>query len=200
MAKREPVQRDTKARILDAALAVFGDKGFAASSVDDVAAAAGVTKGAVYYYFNDKADLATDLQQVVWDDLTTAALQVYAADQPTAVNLQSCFEVFVRHLRGLPAARGFLREAWFTPSLDPPGRASHEAAVELVASLLEVGIDRGEILPFDAEVLARVLLGALMEATLHLLGSGDPDATLAVVDHLVTSLVPERARSKRAVG
>lgn len=197
MAKREPVRRDTKARILDAALAVFGEKGYAASSVDDVAAAAGVTKGAVYYYFADKADLAADLQQVVWEDLTNAALQVFDPDQPTVVNLQLCFEVFARHLRGLPAALGFLREAWFTPSLDPSGRASHEAAVELVTSLLEVGIRRGEMLPFDAETLARVLLGALMEATLHLLGSGDPDATLEVVDHFLTSLVPDRAVSRR---
>lgn len=198
MAKREPVRRDTKERILEAALAVFGERGYAASSVEDIAAAAGVTKGAVYYYFTDKADLAADLQQAVWDDLTTAALGVFDPEQPTAVNLQACFEVFVRHLRGLPAARGFLREAWFTPSLDPSGRASHEAAVELVTSLLEVGIRRGEMLPFDAEVLARVLLGALMEATLHLLGSGDPDATLAVIDHLVASLVPEPATSRRA--
>jgi len=47
----------TRDALLDAAEAVFGARGVAAASLADVAAAAGVTRGALYWHFRDKADL-----------------------------------------------------------------------------------------------------------------------------------------------
>lgn len=53
---------DTKrSRILDAAEEEFGDHGFARASLNRIIRAAGISKGAVYYYFDDKRDLFTTL-------------------------------------------------------------------------------------------------------------------------------------------
>lgn len=49
----------TRAAILDAALTAFGEKGYAESSMDEVAKAAGVSKGLAYYHFGGKEKLAT---------------------------------------------------------------------------------------------------------------------------------------------
>lgn len=51
----------TRDALLDAALQVFRDRGVAHTSLEEVAAAAGVTRGAVYWHFKDKADLFTAL-------------------------------------------------------------------------------------------------------------------------------------------
>jgi TetR/AcrR family acrAB operon transcriptional repressor len=51
----------TRDALLDAALRVFRDRGVARTSLEEVAAAAGVTRGAVYWHFKDKADLFTAL-------------------------------------------------------------------------------------------------------------------------------------------
>jgi TetR/AcrR family transcriptional regulator, acrAB operon repressor len=51
----------TRDALLDAALRVFRDRGVAHTSLEEVAAAAGVTRGAVYWHFKDKADLFTAL-------------------------------------------------------------------------------------------------------------------------------------------
>src|SRR5215475_2618995 len=48
---------DRPQEILDAALTVFVTKGFAATKLDDVAAAAGISKGLLYRYFDNKAEL-----------------------------------------------------------------------------------------------------------------------------------------------
>jgi TetR/AcrR family transcriptional regulator, transcriptional repressor for nem operon len=49
---------DARARILDAAMRVLRTSGYEGSSVDDICAAAGVTKGAFFHHFRSKEDLA----------------------------------------------------------------------------------------------------------------------------------------------
>jgi TetR/AcrR family acrAB operon transcriptional repressor len=50
---------ETRNRILDAAERVFGANGVSRTSLEDVAKAAGVTRGAIYWHFKDKSDLFT---------------------------------------------------------------------------------------------------------------------------------------------
>jgi len=48
---------ETRSRILDAAERVFSDHGVSRTSLEDIAKAAGVTRGAIYWHFKDKSDL-----------------------------------------------------------------------------------------------------------------------------------------------
>jgi TetR/AcrR family acrAB operon transcriptional repressor len=58
MARRTKEEaQETRTRILDAAEQVFYDKGVAHSSLEDIAAAAEVTRGAIYWHFKDKGEL-----------------------------------------------------------------------------------------------------------------------------------------------
>jgi hypothetical protein len=95
----------------------------------------------------------------------------------------------------MAGARTFLREAWFTAALDSAGRADHEDALGLVQGLLQAAMERGELVRLDPEALTRVLVGALMEATLHTLGSGEIEPTMDAIGHLVRSLAVAPAPS-----
>jgi TetR/AcrR family acrAB operon transcriptional repressor len=55
----------TRQKVLQAALTVFSEKGYTASKLDDVAKAANVTRGAIYWHFKDKADLFNTLVREV---------------------------------------------------------------------------------------------------------------------------------------
>ena len=68
----------TREALLDAALGVFRDRGVAHTSLEEVAAAAGVTRGAVYWHFKDKADLFTALCERV--QLPMEAMLVLAGE------------------------------------------------------------------------------------------------------------------------
>lgn len=59
----------SKIRLLDCALHVFRAKGYAATTVDDICAAAGVTKGSFFHHFKGKEDVALESVQY-WNDIT----------------------------------------------------------------------------------------------------------------------------------
>ena len=62
MARKTKAQAlETRNQILDAALAHFSEQGVAATSLADIAAAAGVTRGAIYWHFKNKADLLQEI-------------------------------------------------------------------------------------------------------------------------------------------
>jgi AcrR family transcriptional regulator len=61
--RTRPHRAETRRRVLDAAFAVFSERGIAASSLNEVAAAAGLTKGAVYSSFDSKDDLVLALME-----------------------------------------------------------------------------------------------------------------------------------------
>src|SRR5712691_11087682 len=56
---------ETRSRLLDAAENVFHEKGVAHASLEDIAAAAKVTRGAIYWHFKDKAELFDAMMQRV---------------------------------------------------------------------------------------------------------------------------------------
>jgi AcrR family transcriptional regulator len=62
----------TRRRLVGAARKLFGRQGYADTSVDQVARAAGVTKGALYHHFRDKDDLFHAVVQQVKQDVTAA--------------------------------------------------------------------------------------------------------------------------------
>jgi AcrR family transcriptional regulator len=195
MARRTPKGQETRERILGAALSEFARRGYATVTLEDVADAARVTKGAVYYWFADKDDLGRELQHDLYERLSHTSMRGLDLGGATVDNLARGFEIYLDALGDLGEARFFLRDAWTIPALDEAGRRDQEAAVELIRDLLARGMERGELAPLDPEALARVLLGAWNEATLHVLTTGRRDETADVVGHLIRSLrTPDQER------
>jgi AcrR family transcriptional regulator len=193
VSRRQPRGQETRERILAVALSEFASRGYHAVSVEDIAAAAGVTKGAVYYWFTDKADIGRDLLHQLYERLTRDGLAALDPDADTVTSIRRALEVFVGSLTSLGEAQFFLRDAWTVPELDSGTMADGQDAVALLRGVLVDGMARGEIVEVDPDALARVLFGALTEATMYVLTTGKRGATLAVVEHLVESLGTNRS-------
>jgi AcrR family transcriptional regulator len=71
---------ETRQAIFDSALALFGEKGYAATSVQEITEAAGVTKGAFYHHFESKEELLRQIHDQFLD--YQLALLRMALDQP----------------------------------------------------------------------------------------------------------------------
>jgi AcrR family transcriptional regulator len=146
--KMEPAER--KQAILQAALDVFAERGFEAARLDDVAARAGVAKGTLYLYFDDKEALFEDvLRSAVSPILERLDLLAAEPDLPTDRILEALFAAFEEEVLGtkrklllrLIIAEGprFPRIAQFYY------RNVVSRIMLLIAKVAERGVERGEL-------------------------------------------------------
>jgi len=88
-ARRAPFEKSarTRARILDAAAAVFSDLGYAGTRLTDIAEAAGVKQGSLYYHFSSKDELVEEMLRVGLQktyDHVAAAIEALGPDATAA--------------------------------------------------------------------------------------------------------------------
>jgi AcrR family transcriptional regulator len=168
----------TRRRILDAARELYAERGWAATPLDDVARAAGVTKGAVYHHFSDKTQLLRavyeDQEQQSVDGLVATALEhddpLDALRAGCHAFLTACLDPTFRRIALIeaPAALGW--EEW--RAIDT------RYGFGLLRAGVEAAIDAGRLRRLPIDHVAHLLLAALMEAALLLGRADNPSETL----------------------
>lgn len=172
---------------------MFSSKGYSATCVDDIADRAGTTRGAFYYYFSSKEDMAHDLQQELWRDIAHRAQGVFDGSVDTITNMKRAFAAHLAALSELGEARFFLRDGFLDPTLEATGRRELEWGLGLVRDVLAEAMDKGEVERLDPGALAGMLTGMFEVATFQALGTEDASATVDVVSALLDGLVPAAA-------
>src|SRR5262245_14190373 len=92
------------AEILSAALACFAERGFTATRMDDVAARAGVTKGTVYLYFENKEELFKALVRSLLLPNIQRLEEAASADLPASAFLERLLATWVEQVYPSPAS------------------------------------------------------------------------------------------------
>jgi TetR/AcrR family acrAB operon transcriptional repressor len=127
----------TRAAVLKAALAVFSAKGYAAATLDDVAKAAKVTRGAIYWHFKSKADLYNTLIQEL-SARGASVVQQAVAEGGTLIEILR--RVFVRQcalIEDDKEARAVMELALFKTGLDPELQAGRKKQLEAGNALID---------------------------------------------------------------
>ena len=99
MRRTKEEAQETRNQILDAAEQVFSEKGVSRATLDDIARGAGVTRGAVYWHFKDKADLFAAMLERVVLPLEDMWQSPESAQDPLA-QLRSCSLAALRRATG----------------------------------------------------------------------------------------------------
>lgn len=160
--RTRPTRAQTRERVLAAALEVFGDRGIARSTVSDVAAAAGMTKGAVYSSFASKDDLVLAMMEEHAMQRLSAALAGFAeADDPYAA-ISRVGTVLVDAIRSDAVWHRLLAEYFALTHHDPDTRLAlrnrrRESREAVARALTRLSESLGVPLPLPAGQLAVVL-------------------------------------------
>ncbi len=100
------------AQIIEAAFSVFGETGFKATVIKDIADKAGISSGTIYTYFKDKKDLFRATVQRGWDGFLQRIREIVDSDRPVEERIDSFLDVGFDSLkRYLPLLRGMLFES-----------------------------------------------------------------------------------------
>jgi AcrR family transcriptional regulator len=110
MARTRDIQKP--AQIIDAAFSVFGEIGYEATLMKDIADKAGISSGTIYTYFDDKKDLFRATVQVGWDRFLAQMRALAESSEPAEMRLGKFIEVGFQTLKhSLPLLRGMLFES-----------------------------------------------------------------------------------------
>lgn len=151
--KTKEEARETRNRILDAAEQVFYDKGVSRTSLADIAAQAGVTRGAIYWHFANKGDLFTamfDRVLLPLDELSAAMGESTDPLARLAEKLKWCLRAVAVDPQRRRVFDIFFLKCEFVDEMGPV-KARHQASMQegigKIESDLELAMARGQLPP-----------------------------------------------------
>lgn len=171
--KRADMIAETRAKLIEAARHAFATKGYAETAMEDLTAAAGLTRGALYHHFGGKkglleavidqidAEMAERLRIVI--EAAPTVWDGFVAENVTWLELSLEPEIRRIVLLDGPAALGD-RERWGT------GSACHLSTSRTVQSLIADGV----IAPVDPDATAHLVIGAVLNAALWIANADEP--------------------------
>ncbi len=198
--RRTQAQRTaaTRARLLEAGRQLFATQGYAAVSTQAIVDAAGVTRGALYHQFDDKAGLFAEVYEEVERDLVTdITARIMAAepgDQVAAMRegarlfLEACSAPLVQRIALIdaPAVLGWAR--WREVGM--------KYGLGVIEAMLAQAMADGVIPAQPLRPTAHVLLGALDEAALYVARADDSGEALEqmyeVCDRVISGITGGR--------
>lgn len=167
---RERKRADTHARVHSAAMELFSHKGFEATTLDDIASAAGVSRRSLFHYFASKEDIVLSTKAGL-GDLIEAAVARRPADEPLLAMAENALTDMASDFQG-PGPRALARLIHDTPALRSGDQAKYEA---LEGRLARAMAARKGLAPDDLQtrVVATTAIGVLRMATGAWLASDD---------------------------
>lgn len=161
---------DTHARIHQAALALFARQGFEATTLDDIARGAGVSRRTLFHYFGSKEDIVLSTKAGL-AELIAAAILRRPADEPLLAMAEHALTDMAQDFQG-PEARALARLIHDTPALRAGDHAKYEAIEQRMAAAMAArkGLSADDL---QARVVATAAVGVLRMATEAWLAADD---------------------------
>jgi AcrR family transcriptional regulator len=155
---------ERRAQLIAAALALFAERGFNATTMDDIAERAGVTKPLLYQHFESKRALYLELVDQVADELIAAIHEATAAANGPREQVEAGFRACLE----LMATRKDAFRLLFTsdepgdPQLATSLRRVEDVVAREVEALIDAGLD-----DYHRRVLAYAVVGMVAAASRH---------------------------------
>lgn len=185
-----------RAAVVDAALGLLAEQGYAGCTMAAVAARAGIATGSVYRHFPSKAELAVELFRTVVRREVAAVSEAAAhpAHRSAAERVVAVIETFAQRALKSPRLAYALLAEPVDPAVDAERLVFRRAFRDVFAARVADGVRTGELPPQDPALTASALVGAGAEALVGPLAEGSvgPDTVPALVTFTLRALgVPD---------
>jgi AcrR family transcriptional regulator len=198
---------DARNAIMEAAIALFAERGFHGATMREIADRAGVSQGLLHHHFGGKEGLWNTVGERITDDFLTYMAEVVEPAESTPDSIPKAVRSYLNYWREHPAAFRFnLWRLLEGPAEERESRSEtlNARAVPVFKRAQEAGFVRGDM----PAGLALIIAGSLMQFWLHsqteirdaLAVTGDEVNDEAFVEHVLdliqTSPIPKRSTAR----
>ena len=166
MRRTKEEAEQTRQNLLDSALRVFSRKGYEVARLQDIAAEADVTRGAIYHHFGSKAELYTALVDEASTEGNALIAQAIGEGGSFLDVMRRTFEYSFRAIEERPRLRAVMELISFKTGvseelaeLTARQRLQTRQSIAQISGYIQMGIESGELRPnLDPEAAAATLL------------------------------------------
>ncbi|RLL46849.1 TetR/AcrR family transcriptional regulator [Oceanobacillus piezotolerans] len=163
MSLRQKKAEKKKEEIIQSALSIISEKGYHATTMEDIAAKLLMTKGSVYYYFKDKQDLVYKSQKMLLEQSISNIEEILIEDLPIVEKLEKTMVVHIEYL--------ITERTGFTMGARPEQIFKDDQLIDIldlrakyskyIDSLITLGIESGYFHKVDVKIVRNIILGAM---------------------------------------
>lgn len=191
---REERSEETRRALLRSARRLFARPGYAGTTVEDVAARARVTIGALYHHFENKRELMAAVFEEIEDGLIQTVAKAAATKRSPLERLRASFAAFLEACCDPTVRRIAFEEAPAALGWETYREIDERYALGALKQALHALRQAKLLRRFDVDLLAQILLAALVEAGVAMSRGEDPDAVRRearrILDALLDGLTP----------
>ncbi len=168
----EEYKKTVREKILDVSEDLFARKGYHEASMDDIVKESGLSKGAIYGYFNSKQDIFLSLSDRCMESELVEIRSVFSPDDSATKKLEKSAEIHFQYCEKSIEICKINLEWWIeaprVESLQNRLNSRYETARKFIAEIIREGIEKGEFRrDIDPDALSSIILAALDGLSLH---------------------------------
>jgi AcrR family transcriptional regulator len=176
MAPRPDVSEERKAQIYQAALTCFSSKGYHRTTMDDIVAESGLSKGSLYWYFKSKKELFLGLFRDLMAQFGQAWESIVADQEASATEkLLASLALFRAEFVEMVPLFGVLMEAWALTRHDEDVQRLtlelYEPYLDIMTRIMEEGVANGEF-QVDSPRATTLVITTLFDGIILAMGTG----------------------------
>lgn len=169
MSPRPDVSEERKTQILTAATKVFTERGFADARMDDIVSEAGLSKGALYWYFDSKDAIIISILDQIFDYETGHVRELLERENSAKSKLEVFIETMVKDLEKMKPLMPIFFDFWSLSvrkkTINQAIKKYYQSFLDMIEPIIEDGIEQGEFRPVNVKKTA-IAIGAIYEGTI----------------------------------
>jgi AcrR family transcriptional regulator len=166
---RPDVSEERKSQILAAATRVFTKRGFADARMDDIVAESGLSKGALYWYFDSKDAIIVNILDQIFAYETSHVGKLIGQEDSAAKMMEIFVNTTINDIEKMKPLMPIFIDFWTLSlrkkSVNQAIKRYYQNFLDLIEPIIEKGIEQGEFRPVDVKETA-LAIGAMYEGTI----------------------------------
>jgi len=173
----------TKRKIFETSMKLFAEKGYDATSIEEITATVGVAKGTLYYHFSSKEEI---FKFLVEEGIKLLKNSISIKTAKLMNSLDKLRAIVLIEIKILVKYENFiaivLSDLWGTSNRSKFCRKYFFEYMEIIDEIVEEGIKKGEIINADANVISSGIFGFIGTSLIYKLRKKENNQEIEVLD------------------